>query len=42
MATDIDLNGFDESAWHPETLGVRAGNQMTAFGDWERGGPRSK
>jgi O-succinylhomoserine sulfhydrylase len=33
MATNIDLNGFDERAWHPETLGVRAGNQMTEFGE---------
>jgi O-succinylhomoserine sulfhydrylase len=33
MATNIDLNGFDEGAWHPETLGVRAGNQMTEFGE---------
>ena len=33
MATNIDLNGFDESTWHPETLGVRAGNQMTEFGE---------
>jgi len=27
------LNDFDERAWHPETLGVRAGNQMTEFGE---------
>ena len=33
MATNIDLNDFDERAWHPETLGVRAGNQMTEFGE---------
>ena len=33
MATNIDLNGLDERAWHPETLGVRAGNQMTEFGE---------
>ena len=33
MATNIDLNDFDESGWHPETLGVRAGNQMTEFGE---------
>jgi O-succinylhomoserine sulfhydrylase len=33
MATNIDLNGFDELVWHPETLGVRAGNQMTEFGE---------
>lgn len=33
MATNIDLNGFDESTYRPETLGVRAGNQMTEFGE---------
>jgi O-succinylhomoserine sulfhydrylase len=33
MATNIDLNDFVESGWHPETLGVRAGNQMTEFGE---------
>ena len=33
MATNIDLNSFEEYAWHPETLGVRAGNQMTEFGE---------
>ena len=33
MATNIDLNGVDQGLWHPETLGVRAGNQMTEFGE---------
>lgn len=26
-------NNFDDFDWHPETLGVRAGSEMTAFGE---------